>query len=83
MAFSGELNGSIHRLRSQGQGTIPDGEDALLNLLKVKEGYEKAVSSALGQWIVMAVLVKPRTYTGVRQMHLWKHRQEQLLLQIL
>jgi len=51
---------TVHKITAMTQSTdendLPQGDDALINHLNVTEGYEKAVSSALGQWASMAGL---------------------------
>ncbi len=56
--LEGELNGlrTLLENTSHSDADRPTGDDALLNHLKVTDGYEKAVSAALGQWISMAGL---------------------------
>lgn len=53
--LKGEYNGlqSLLALSSENTDT-PQGDMALINHLKVKDGYEKAVSSIFGQWLSMA-----------------------------
>jgi len=54
-SLRGELSGLESLLdRSMQTDMIPEGENALFNHLNVKDGYEKAVSSVLGSWIMMA-----------------------------
>ena len=53
--LKGEINGLQSILsNSDKQNNIPVGNASLFNQIKVKDGYEKAASSALGQWIILA-----------------------------
>ena len=55
-ALNGELSALLAMTQSTDETDIPQGDNALINHLNVTEGYEKAVSSALGQWASMAGL---------------------------
>lgn len=52
--FNGELSALVAMTQSKDETDLPQGDNALINNLKVTEGYEKSVSSALGQWASIA-----------------------------